>query len=47
MTGPSKWHQLGFPIAKEGARQSPIDIDENWIGDGDAGELKEAPIKWR
>ncbi|XP_043544083.1 carbonic anhydrase 13-like [Chiloscyllium plagiosum] len=24
--GPDHWHELGFPIAKEGTRQSPIEI---------------------
>ncbi|XP_078396805.1 carbonic anhydrase 2-like [Cetorhinus maximus] len=24
--GPSHWHELGFPIAKDGSRQSPIEI---------------------
>ena len=42
-TGPNHWHK-DFPVAKEGVRQSPINIETD-VTDKDDG-LMERPLKW-
>jgi len=42
--GPDKWCN-GFPVATEGKRQSPIDIESNQSVDGSA-VTKSAPLIW-
>jgi len=42
--GPSAWHE-GYPVAKEGKRQSPIDIQTESVVDGSA-VTNAKPLKW-
>jgi len=42
--GPDNWHS-GFPVAKEGKRQSPIDIQPDKATDGSA-VTNAKPLKW-
>ena len=44
ISGPSCWHNE-FPVAKEGKRQSPIDITPDSAVDA-TSQCKEKPLKW-
>ena len=43
LIGPDKWHK-DFPVAKEGKRQSPIDLTTDAEVEKD---LTTAPLSWR